>query len=240
VFRFGERRPALGSIPEDVERFPLSIQARNLLRDIKTFALTTQALRRPAPSRAASSHFDLDGANMPHVVHALRQRDPVLFEDWVAHVATGVPGLSAVDVWERDEDRSLVLRAYFHGDHAEPVPTWLLSDGTLRMMALSLLSYAASPGDRSLFLLEEPENGLHPLAIQTVYQALTSAPPGVQILCASHSPVMLSHVRLDEALVFRRTRDGSAIVRHRDEDPELAGWSGRANVADLFATGVLA
>ena len=113
----------------------------------------------------------------------------------------------------------------------------MLSDGTLRMMALSLLSYAAEPDASGVFLIEEPENGLHPLAIQTVYQALAAPPDGVQMLCASHSPVMLSHSTLEQVLVFRRTVEGSAIVRHGREVPELVDWTARDNLADLFEVG---
>jgi predicted ATPase len=122
--------------------------------------------------------------------------------------------------------------------HGGPVPSWLLSDGTLRLLALSLLSYA--PGTPGVALIEEPENGLHPLAMQAVYDALSQPPPGGQVLVATHSPVFLAHVALEQALVFRREPDGSALVRRGVEVPELKNWKSTATLADVFATGVLA
>jgi predicted ATPase len=182
----------------------------------------------------------LDGSNLPHVVRAFQERDPILFEQWVQQVAVAVEGLEAVTVREREEDRHLILEARFRGEHREPVPSWMLSDGTLRLMALTLINFAATEEDLDTYLIEEPENGLHPLAIQVVYDTLSRPAANTQILCATHSPILLAQTKLDETLVFRRAAEGSAIVRRGSEIPELREWSGRESIADLFVTGVLA
>ena len=106
-------------------------------------------------------------------------------------------------------------------------------------MALTLLTYGATPESRVTYLIEEPENGLHPLAMQAVFDSLSSRVGDVQILCATHSPIFLAQVGLEQALVFRRAPQGWAIVRRGNEVPELASWTGRKNLADLFVTGVL-
>lgn len=240
VFRFGTDRTALGSLPEDPDRFPLSIVALRILRDgIRTLALDSQSMRAATPP-GRRSKLERDGSNLPYVVRTLERRDPVLFMEWVRHIGLAVPGLERIAVHERAEDKHLVLQVGFHGLHADPVPSWLLSDGTLRLMALTLLSYAAIEDDLDVYLVEEPENGLHPLAIQVVYDALSQPSPGAQILCATHSPILLAQTQLDETLVFRRTNLGTSVVRRGSEIPELTDWSGRVNLPDLFVTGVLA
>ncbi len=47
-------------------------------------------------------------------------------------------------------------------------------------------------------------------------------------------------VRIDQAIVFRRDEQRAAIVCRGDEDRELGLSRDHANLADLFATGVLA
>lgn len=240
VFRFGLDRAALGSLPEDPERFPLSISARNALRTgIRTLQLEAPELRS-ASAPGSPAKMALDGSNLPHVVRAFMQRDPILFDQWVQHVGTAIEGLEAIRVREREEDRYLVLEARFRGQHQEAVPSWLLSDGTLRLMALTLLSYAATEEDLDTYLIEEPENGLHPLAIQVVYETLSKPPVNAQILCATHSPIFLAQTDLQHALVFRRAPEGYAVVRRAPEIPELQAWAGRVALPDLFVTGVLA
>lgn len=239
VFRFGPDRPALGSLPEDPDRFPLSIETRNAIRDgVRTLSLDAQEMRSSSPP-GRPTKLALDGSNLPQVVRELQARDPVLFAQWVAHVAQAVIGLETVSVSERKEDRHLVLEAQFAGDRRSPVPSWMLSDGTLRLMALTLLSYASSADDLDVYLVEEPENGLHPLAIQTVFQALSQPAPNSQFLCATHSPIFLAETTLDQALVFRRAAPGYSIVRRGSEIPELKDWTERVYLPDLFVTGVL-
>jgi hypothetical protein len=55
--------------------------------------------------------------------------------------------------------------------------------------------------------------------------------------CATHSPIFLAQATLDQALVFRRAKEGFSIVRRGPEIPELAEWSDRVSLPDLFVTG---
>jgi predicted ATPase len=239
MFQFGAERSALGSLPEDRERFPMALRIRDALRDgVSMIELDGGRLREPSLPRAPVRLLP-DGSNLARAAQSLHERDPVLFSEWIQHVGTAVEGLEGVDLWERPEDKRVVLRAHFRGSHAEPVPSWLLSDGTLRLLALTLISYDADAHE-SLTLIEEPENGLHPLAMQAVWQALSQPGDGGQVLVATHSPVFLAQVSISQTLVFRRQPDGSALVRRGDEVPELKTWHESLAVADIFATGVLA
>lgn len=222
------------------ESAELEILVRDILRDgIRTFALNAAEMRRPSPP-GESPRLSSNGSNLPHVVRAFKKRDPVLYQQWVRQVAIAVEGLRTIEVREREEEHSFVLEVLFDNGDTEPVPSWMLSDGTLRLIALTLLSYAATENDRNVYLLEEPENGLHPLAIQVVYEALSQPSPQTQILCATHSPIFLAHAALEDTLVFRRAKDGTSIVRLGSEIPDLQGWPGRVSLPDLFETGVLA
>ncbi len=63
-----------------------------------------------------------------------------------------------------------------------PIPSWLVSDGTLRLLALTLLAYL--PHHQEVYLIEEVENGVHPRAIEAVFQSLSSVYDG-QVLLGS-------------------------------------------------------
>lgn len=238
LFRFGPSRSALGNIPEDPTRFRGAIAVRNLLREGVTMVeLDSHMLRLPSAPRSAA-RLTRDGSNLAMAARALQLRDEVAYNQWVAHVGEVVEGLTSIDTWERPEDKHVVLRGRFRGEHIEPVPSWLLSDGTLRLLALSLLAYAETEEQRGLYLVEEPENGLHPLAIQAVFQALSSM-RSTQVFVATHSPVFLANTSLDHALVFRRTKQGSSRIERGREVAELRAWRSSVQLADVFATGVL-
>ena len=112
----------------------------------------------------------------------------------------------------------------------------MASDGTLRLLALTLPAYL---GDfEGIYLIEEPENGIHPGAVESMFQSLSSVYDG-QILLATHSPVILSVADLKSVLCFAKSdHEATAIVRG-GQHPALQDWQGETNLGVLFAAGVL-
>lgn len=234
LFRLGPRRSALANLPEDEDKFPASIWFRRLLMDgVQRLALNSAALRRPSPP-GAPRRFQPDGANLPWVVHDLESRDPARLRDWIAHLQTTLPDLVGVRSVERPEDRHRYLVVdYSTGLEA---PSWLVSDGTLRMMALTVLAYL--PELDGVYLVEEPENGIHPRAAETVLQSLESVYQA-QVLVATHSPVVLGLVEPNKVLCFARTPEGATDIVRGNAHPNLRTWRSETDLGTLFAAGVL-
>ena len=59
-----------------------------------------------------------------------------------------------------------------------------MSEGTLRLLALTVIAYLPDAG--RIYLIEEPENGIHPLATEAVYQSLSSV-YGSHVFITTHS-----------------------------------------------------
>jgi predicted ATPase len=234
LFRLGPRRSALANLPEDSEKFPVSIWFRRfLLEGVQRLALNSEALRRPSPP-GSPRRFQPDGSNLPWVVQDLEDRALQRLQQWVAHVRTALPDLQNIRTVERPEDRHryLVLD-YKTGLRA---PSWLVSDGTLRLLALTVLAYL--PDLEGIYLIEEPENGIHPRAVETVLQSLSSV-YGAQVLLATHSPVILSLARPEQVLCFDRSTEGATDIVRGSEHPRLRQWQGETDLGTLFASGVL-
>ena len=234
LFRLGPRRSALANLPEDEAKFPVSIWFRkSLLEGVQRLALNSEVLRRPSPP-GSPRRFQMDGSNLPWVVHDLEQRAPERLAEWVKHVRTALPDLKGIRTVEREEDRHryLVLD-YDTGLHA---PSWLVSDGTLRLLALTILAYI--PDLEGTYLIEEPENGIHPRAVETAFQSLSSL-YGAQVLLATHSPVILSLAEPEQVLCFDRTDLGATDIVLGSQHPRLQQWRGETDLGTLFASGVL-
>ena len=176
---------------------------------------------RPAPDRG-----------LPWLVRRL-MRYPDRYDAWQRHVRTAIADVRDIRVKTREDDRhSYVVAVY--GDELE-VPSWAMSDGTLRLLALTIIAYL--PEDGRTYLIEEPENGVHPLAVEAVYRSLSSA-HRAQVLIATHSPVLLACTEPKELLCFSK-RDGETQITRGDEHPHLAHWQSAADVDLLFASEVL-
>lgn len=234
TFRLGPMKSALSNLPEDEIRFPAATWVKRvLLEGVHRLMLNAEKMRMPAPA-GSPSDFLADGSNLPWVIHALEGSDPGRKLLWVEHLQTALPDLANVTTVVKEEDRSrYIVLEYKNGLKA---PSWVLSDGSLRLLALTLLAYAPKPP--TLMLIEEPENGVHPKALETVMQSLGSVYES-QILCATHSPIVLSQLKADQVLCFAKNEAGAVDIVRGDEHPQLRHWKSSLNLGDLFATGVL-
>ena len=234
TFKLGPRRSALANLPEDETRFPAATWLKTLLADgVEKMVLDSQAMRRASPP-GQSHAFKTDGSNLPWVVDALQRTSPERFVDWIAHLRTTLTDLEGVRTIERTDDRHRYLMLRYRG--GLEVPSWTASDGTLRLLALTLLAYVTDL--EGVYLIEEPENGIHPRAIETMYQSLSNV-YGAQILLATHSPIILSLVEPSHLLCFAKAEDGSSDIVLGTHHPTLRDWQGETSLATLFAAGVL-
>ncbi|SDI45018.1 AAA domain-containing protein, putative AbiEii toxin, Type IV TA system [Sinosporangium album] len=87
-------------------------------------------------------------------------------------------------------------------------------------------------------MTEEPENGIHPRAIETVMRSLSTLYDS-QVWVSTHSPIVLANTELSEVLAARLNPDGSVAVIRGDQHPRLVDWRGGLDLGSLFAAGVL-
>ncbi len=227
---------ALASVPADDSLFPAARWFIGLLRGRAVcYDPDWTALRLPAPPGDPLEVIP-DGRNTPWLAQAMREDDPASFRLWVDHMRTALPQLLDIDVREREEDH----HAYFVLDYAggHRVTSSGLSDGTVRILALSVLPYLPAEVLPQLLVTEEPENGIHPQAIATVLASLSSIRHS-QVWISTHSPVVLAGTELSDVLATRLHDDGSADVIRGDRHPRLQDWRGSIDLGSLFASGVL-
>ena len=233
-FSIGSKRCALGSLPADTKNFPVANWFREYLSTgIQQFVLHSLAIRRPSPPTRVSG-FLPDGSNLPWVVARLREEAGERYQAWISHLRTALPDLVAICTVERPEDRHCYMVYEYEG--GLKVPSWLVSDGTLRLTALTLPAYLNEL--QGMYLIEEPENGIHPSAVATVYDSLSSV-YAAQVLMASHSPVVLNAAKLGDVLCFAKDGSGATDIVLGSEHPALQSWQGEANLGTLLAAGVL-
>jgi len=233
-FKLGTRKSALGNLPEDESQFPVSSWLKGFLTNgTQQIVLNSLLIRKASPPGQVRG-FKPDGSNLPWVIADLERRAPGRFSDWIAHVQTALPDIDTVRTVERPDDRHRYLVIRYQG--GLEVPSWMASDGTLRLLALTLPAYL--PDLTGMYLIEEPENGIHPKAIETVFQSLSSV-YDAQILLATHSPVILSVVDAADVLCFAKAPDGATDIVPGNAHPALKEWKGETNLSVLFAAGVL-
>lgn len=233
----GRQRSALANLPESPDTVPVAtLVKRTLSESIKPLLLESRQMREASPPSRRRGGFAPDGSSLPWTVRHLREERPELYDDWMEHVRTALPDLEEVGVVVRDDDRHSYLKLRY--DTGLEAPSWMVSDGTLRLLALTLLAYLPESGD--IYLLEEPENGVHPLSLDVVHNSLSSVYDS-QVLAATHSPDFLNRSSPEEVLCLAKNEAGATDVVRGLDHPYFqldCGSSRRRDLEILFSSGL--
>jgi predicted ATPase len=242
-FNFGIDKLTLALTPPDEERYPTANAVRSfLMQGIRYIQLNSPAMRLPCPATRPTD-LELDGTNLPRVVGRLlgSKQGPGPFwaepgapvSLWAEHLQYALPDLLNIGWARRQADNAeyLVLK-YTNGLEA---PSWVLSDGTLRMLALTLPAFL--PRESAVYMVEEPENGVHPKALEIILRSLSTV-PGSQMLLATHSPFVVQQCGVEPLLCFSQDANGVKVIPG-PVHPMLESWEGSPDLGIVFAAGVL-
>ena len=233
--RLSPSQLALGAVPPDETLFPAALWFAALLRDAVYFDPDPEALRSAAPP-GLPERLTASGQSLPWLALGLQDSAPGDFSSWIDHVRTALPQIKNIRAYEREADHYAYLSVEYEGGYRITSPG--LSDGTLKILAVTLLPFLDMKTMPRLLVTEEPENGIHPRAIETVIESLSSL-FDVQVWVSTHSPIVLAHTELRNILATRLAEDGSVSVVPGDHHPRLREWQGEVDLGTLFAAGVL-
>lgn len=204
----GPQRSALGGLPESSDRLPASAFAKRALATGMTrLGPLVAAMRDPCGPGVPDGELLETGFNLPWVVRRLRDEHREDFDEWLTLLRGALTGLDDIHFARRTADRYgyLVLR-YASGLE---IPSWLASGGTLRLVALTLPAFLPTTG--GVLLVEEPERGIHPDALDALHASLFSM-RGSQVIATTCSHALLDRLDPDDVLCLGCGSDGATRV----------------------------
>jgi predicted ATPase len=242
-FQFGPNKLALSLTPPDVQRYPTGNAVKAFLsRGVRFIQLDSVAMRRPSAA-TRPTELELDGTNLPRVVGSIiksssngtsSNHKPSAIDRWTEHLRYAIEDLESIGWAARQPDNAEYLILRFKG--GLECPNWLLSDGTLRMLALTVPAFI--PGFPSVYMVEEPENGVHPYALEIILKAL-AAIQDAQVFVATHSPLVVQQAGIKALLCFTRNEKTGVHITRGPNHAALKGWQGVPDLASIFESRVL-
>jgi hypothetical protein len=204
----------------------------------------------PVPARMRESSFEKDkrlqgdGTNLSSVLYHLWEGNATNQQailDFIQSLPEqAISGLDfLVSPWG---DVMMQLTETF-GNTERPCEATLLSDGTLRVLAIAAAMLSATEG--SLVVIEEIDNGVHPTRAEHLLASIRAIAErrNLRVLLSTHNPALmdaLPDIALgDVVFCFRDPKDGSSrLVRLGDIDefPELIS---QGPLGQLVTTGVV-
>jgi predicted ATPase len=210
---------------------------RDMVRRWQFLALDPEPMGAPTRQRLTGGPpmLQRDGANLGYYLWSLREANADAFDDLVGALQSLLPFARGLQPTIRQEIERQVFLEMTEGDFK--VPGWLLSTGTLRILAL--LACLRHPDPPPLLVVEEVENGLDPRALHLLVEEFRAALAAkkTQILVTTHSPYLLDLLDLSHIVVVERV-DGEPTFRRPDK-AQLAEWSKSFAPGRLYTMGRL-
>jgi predicted ATPase len=123
------------------------------------------------------------------------------------------------------------------GDPDTPHRAHMLSDGTLRFICLTTLLLQPSHLIPDTVLIDEPELGLHPYAINLLAEMLKQVAATKQVIVSTQSVELLNNFEPEDVVVVDRQNGESAFRRPNRQ--ELADWLEDYTMGELWKRNVL-
>lgn len=199
--------------------------------------LNPECMGKPTPQQRAASVIRLakDGANIAEYLNEIRQLDLSAFEGLLEALRFVLPYAADLQPSLTSElERAFYLKLK---EESFEVPGWLLSTGTLRIVAL--LACLRHPKPPQLLVVEEIENGLDPRTLHLVVEEIRAAITAgkTQVILTTHSPYLLDLLDLSHIVVVER-EEGQPVF-NRPDSKELAKWAKNFSPGRLYTMGRL-
>ncbi len=220
---------------------PLSASQRETqqVMDWQFLTLQPERMGYPVPQQRTRGGVRLakDGSNIADFLLDIRKQDVAAFNGIVEAMAYVLP-------YARDLQPSvtseLERKAYLQLTEADfKVPGWMLSTGTLRMLAL--LALLRHPNPPPLIVVEEIENGLDPRSIHLIVEEIRNAVlSGVtQVILTTHSPYLLDLLTLEHLVLVERDVNGQPRFLRPADNENLQRWAADFAPGKLYTMGNL-
>lgn len=187
-------------------------------------------LRKPASEFSTCTKLRKNGDNLVHLLNHIKNNRTVVYDEIGKNLTAINPAYKSIEFSYFGSQLYLSLR---EKNLDKTVGALHLSDGTLRY--LLMLAILCNPDRGFLIGIDEPEYGLHPDMIESIYEMMKSA-NDTQMLVATHSPLFLNHFDLEDILIFEKNEKNETSVKRISED-DFPDWEGEFLAGQMWLNG---
>jgi predicted ATPase len=211
-----------------LDRFPLAWQF---------VSLVPQSMSAPVPQHRTGGQVRLnkEGTNLADYLLSIRKMDQAAFDGIVEALQHILPYAKDLQPALTSELERTVYLQLTEADFK--VPGWLLSTGTLRILAF--LALFRHPNPPPLIVIEEIENGLDPRTLHLLVDEIrTLIESGrSQVIVTTHSPYLLDLLDISQIVMVERIDGHPTFTRPADQQA-LRRWVKNFSPGRLYTMGL--
>ena len=228
--------------------YPQSLVIRNtnsILKKVLERTLNNWSVYRIAPNHSRLSgvptpnpEMDINGENLPAIVDWIKRNHPEKWNKILSLMQSVMPELDDIKT-DYLHDKTLGL-FFFEEKMGRAWNVNEISDGTLSTLAL--LCVVNDPR-KSLILIEEPENSVHPWIVRNLIEHFkeVAETAGKNIILTTHSPVLIDMLYPKEIWCISKKDGVSNLNKLIDIAPEIkTAWhTGEVHISEYLDMGLV-
>lgn len=194
---------------------------------------SSSAAFKQAQKLTASHFLQNNAANLAPFLSFLREVWPESYADILATIQTVAPFFHDFYLTPQGKpgDESILLR-WVHKEHDAPFSANQLSDGTARFICLATLFLQPEELRPGTILLDEPELGLHPAALEVLAEIIKSTSRTTQVICTTQSATLANFFEPEDFIVVDQ-KDGASVFS-RPSREGLQGWLDEYRMGEIW------
>lgn len=236
--RTGDRESGLAKDVRDT-KYGVSHYVQHVLQDWRVYHFhdTSREAAVKKLQDIEDAHFlKPDAANLAPFLRWLSIKHPKHYKV-LLHAIRGVLPFFKEFVFRPSLFNEKQMRLEWQDKHSDIVFTGQdLSDGSLRFICLATL--LLQPALPSVVLLDEPELGLHPTAIEALARLLKQAAARTTVIVSTQSVNLVSTCAPEDVVVVDRDEQGASTFK-RLEPLQLTQWLDEYSLGELWEKNIL-
>jgi len=197
----------------------------------RIFVGKSALLRFPAPGK-----LNVDASNLSSIIGQIFA-DKSKREDFIDWLRILIPEFDNIEVKRSSIDGSFAFSLYEKSSR-RPFPTSLISDGTYNLISLMAAVYQSN--QPQFLCIEEPENGLHPQAIELLVDFFREncEENGHHIWLNTHSQTLVRCLEIEEVILVNKI-NGSTKAKQLNKLDNVDIRTDEAWLTNALGGGVL-
>jgi len=190
------------------------------------------------PSDINDNHYLREnGSNLPAFLYYLKQKHEPNFNRIEKAVQSIAPFFERFNLEPQRLNEQRILLEWTEKSHPDKYfNATHLSDGTLRFIALATLLLQPNPPET--IIIDEPELGLHPVAINKLAGLIRSAAGKKrQVIISTQSVNLVNNFEPEEIITVDRKGDESIFIRL--DSAKLKQWLEEYSIGDLWSKSII-
>ncbi len=211
---------------------------RGFLRSFTVYHFHDTGLSSPMrrPSKVGDNEFlRHDGSNIAAFLYMLKVREEAAFGLIESTVRSIAPYFKRFKLIPDKDMEGFISLEWEENDSDMYLDATAFSDGTLRFIALATL--LLQPNPPHTVIIDEPELGLHPAAINKLGALIKRASLKTQLIIATQSVAVINNFAVEDLIVVDRIGNQSTFSRLDGED--LSHWLEDYSVGELWEKNVI-